>query len=1331
MALSDLQAFIVQRLQQVDNTLDLTPGSPYDVQVIQPILRRIGTDPFTVDIGLFIQTLLNQQFPDMPTKEGDAITDLLIKAGIVLWNPIVREISRISNAQSFRDPTILTLDDAESLGANLFAPRITGNFARGTVRIYFAQPQTVSVTPANFITSKEGLHFFPTETQSIRVEEMLLNLEGTLYYFDVNVIAEAAGDQYNIAADDVVTIANVASAIRLTNKVRFRAGTPDEDAVTYVGRIGQDLTERSLVTQRGVTAKITADFPEVTRLNVVGFNDVPMQRDVLTGGGLGPILASGTAMFALPDGENAVTSRRVATAEPGVDFTALIGPVGELETAYFVTIASAYQPGSLPLVRDLRVRRVVDPQTLDLYDQVIVYSAAGIIWTLRKETLTLSGIPGGILYPDTPQGTIAVPNNQVHIGGATDVFVRGTAFDSATLELTSIVDDRPLLSGVAMSFLTTTTVSLDDLTLGTNYSVGDATYQALADAAAQNLSVQIMDPPNAGSYRILAVAQTPGFSPVLTINPALTVVVGSFRWRLSASIFIDLAEPKETKIAGADLRTVQGIDIVDTTSGVDFSDYGVGPGDILRVMTGRLVMGDYTVKQVLSPFFTKLQVDRPLPATVTGVKYAVFRPNAAGGLELPFARISSVDLLDTSGQPVGAIVPYAKPVDVQSGGFANSARGVKLDVTDGRLGIVSQALPAGANVDTETLDIAWTGTSFTVTFAGANPLSVSSIVTQINTAAFFATGGAISRLAVEMDGGSHFGLLPVGEETQITSGTAMLALFGFNDKPITARDINSTEAYNFGGWAALRPALDPIFDVADVVDGLQIGFYGGLLVPNTPFNSAQYDPLRTSHDFNPELRRHIQVGARSLGMARLYFLDPTSFEIDPNTTFTLTNADGSVLNFFPDPTNNYQRIPALPSGTKPTDGHTGGILPAFVFESLSTDFIAKGIQPGDLLQIDYVPLIGGLSLPDPVVGLHAQVLTLSINNGPDKNIIFIHDSNSIPANAVTRQGVVDQINRITGQVIASLTASNELQFNPDALVTIRPSGSANTLLGFSTVVDQNNASLDEGTYTIVAVAQYQVEVASTTPFPTGGANYPTQQFKVFRAGLQRIVSTDMAKNVGSAGLYYFDAQLISEGTGDQYNIVADQQMTVTGYRSDGYYLTTVDPNLTFSPVEKPELHLSRSILEVGVSDDPSNATQLAGQNLQVNYDRSTLVGNVDNYIRSDTERVINESPLGRHLIPYFVRFAMTYTGGSNTDVLIPDIQSYIQGLYPTDALTVSDLEHLAQVRGARSVTNPIDLIAVIHNFDRSVTVERSQDRLNTGTLAAFIPDVLLVTRNIA
>ncbi len=1338
MALADLQAFIIQSLQRVDNTLDLTPGSPYDVQVVQPLLRRLGTDPFTVDIGLFIQTTLNQQFPDLPTKEGDAITDLLIKAAIVLWNPIVRETQRVANASSFRDPTTLTLDEAEALGANLFAQREVGEFAKGVVRIYFAQPQNISVSPANFVSTQGGLHFFPTEIQSIRTEEMLLNIEGSLYFLDINVIAEQAGDQYNIDPDEVVTIANIASAVRITNKVRFRSGTPDEDAVTFIDRIGQELTERSMVTQRGVVAKVVKEFPEVTRVNVIGFNDPEMQRDVLAGGGLGPIQAAGSAMFAAPDGESGVTTRRVSTAET-VDFTALIAPTDTPVENVVLTLHEAFPAGSLPTVRDLHVRRVVDSQTLDLEEQVLDYTAASVRWVLRKNELTLSKIPGGIIFPDTPEGTVSVPDNEIHVGGTEDIYVRGQDFDPTTLVLENIVDDQPLLQGTKVEAIGGSLVRLNDYTLGTNYSAGDPIYNALADAAEQNLSIQVLDPPNAGSYRILAVTQTPGFSPILTITPPVTVVPGNFRWRISSGIFIDLVEPRETKVAGSDLRTVQGIDVVDTGSGIDFDSYGVGPDDVLRITSGDLVEGDYVVLQVLSPLFTKLKVDRPLPASRNGARFTVFRPNAAGGIIPPFVRINSIELLDTSSQPVGTKIPHALPIDAVSAGFANSAHGIKADFADGILGIVSAQKPAGANVNGLSLTISWAGpptVTFGVTFSGANPISLASIVSQINTACSVATGGLITRIAVVLDNGTRVGLLPVSPNVRITAGSAVGELFGVTNGftvPLTTRDVRSEEVYGLGGWDALRPRLDANFDVVQVLDGLQIGFYGGVVLGTSPFVNGDYDPLRTDKDFNPEVRRHVQVGARSLGTARVYFLDPTSFEVDRNTLFTLTRDDGSELGFFPDPTNNYQRIPALPSGTKPLDGTTGGALPANTFQSLTTDFIAKGIDVGDLLVIDYVPLFGSVVLPDPVPALNAKTLILSIDGGTDKAIIFIHDSGAVPATDLTRAGVAEQINKTVGQTIVTLDVSNKLKFNPDASVIVRPNGTANSILGFSTSVDENNDSPDKGTYTIAAVGPggNPNQLIVSIPFPTGAAATPDQQFKVFRAGLQRVVSTDMAKQLGTAGLYYFDVELVSQGTGDQYNIAAGLQLTMAGFRSDGYFLTTEDPNLTFSPAEKPRLHISRSILEVGVSDDPDNATQLAGQNIQLSYERSTLVNNVDNFSRSETERVINASPLARHLIPYFVRFELSYFGGSKEDVVIPDMETYINALFPTDSLDVSALEKLCLNRGATRVNNPVDLVAVIHDVERRIRVERSQDKLNTGRLAAFIPDSLQVTRRIA
>jgi len=295
----------------------------------------------------------------------------------------------------------------------------------------------------------------------------------------------------------------------------------------------------------------------------------------------------------------------------------------------------------------------------------------------------------------------------------------------------------------------------------------------------------------------------------------------------------------------------------------------------------------------------------------------------------------------------------------------------------------------------------------------------------------------------------------------------------------------------------------------------------------------------------------------------------------------------------------------------------------------------------------------------------------------------------------------------------------------DVSVVLRATGTANTTLGFNTVTDTNNSAADQGIYFVALNGVTTNSLTITTTFPTTATN---QHFLVVRPNFQRIVSTQMATQQEVASLYYCDVQIISQGTGDIYNLSDETQMMAAGYVADGYWLATVNPNLTFSTIEQPILYISKSILEVGVTDSPANATQISGQNLQINYDRSSLTSNVQNFVSSDEERVVCESSLARHLIPYFIRFNANYVGGEVESDVLNDIETFIIGLAPSEFLNVSDVEQIILNDEATSVQNPINLVAVIHNFDRTISVERSQDKINTGTLAAFVPDVINLTR---
>lgn len=1357
MSVADLQAFLQQALQNYDPDIDVSPGSDADKKVVQPLLRRLGSDPFSVEVRAFIMDRLNQEFPDMATNDGDGITDLLVKPLELLLDPVVRENTRIRGSQSFRDPSTLTLDEAAALGANLFVDIDTGGFSKGKVRIYYSAPQQQTVNASNVFSSRGGLGFFPVGTQSIALSEMLFNQEGALFFFDVDVVAEKAGDQYNLEIGEMIQVAGISASVKVANKSRFTGGVQADDTASYMANVASSITERSLVTKRGIATQLTSGFPAMTRLNVVGFNDPEMERDVLTADAVGPVASAGIYGLAMFDGLNGAKTRRFsfdssAGHDAPADFTTLIGPPGTIPVGWYLTLHGAFL--GAPPVQDVAILTVVDAATLDLAVQVLPNGVTGLIWELRHAVLTLSDIPGGIVFPDGPNGTVTTPDNQIHIGGCTDIHIRGTVLDTASISIAVLEDDQPALQGLSATNASGTAVVLGDLVLGVNYNVGDDTYNALANAYANVDQFQILAGPGAGIYRVLSVEQDDHASPVLTLLPTPPMFVDDARWKLVDSIHIDLVEPKETRVSGTDLQTIQGQPTVTTMSAINFTDYGVAPGDKLQIENGPDA-DEYTIKQVATfPNNTVLVLNKPAKFTRSSLSFTVFRPASTDIFNRPMVRVTSIDLLDSNGQPVGSTVPYALPVGAYSTAFAHPGRGMKFDIEDALLGVIGKVLPtAGANVSGLTLAIAVfvpnpapSLLNVSVTFTGSNPVSLADIVVQVNAAyvSEFPTGTVLA-----VNAGNRLGIL--GDITELGSAivgpsggdSAIPALFDLNEDSslpyLTSFMVRSPEFTNDGTFftTKLLPPFDDEYDVLQTLGGSQIGFftvdylfpYPGVSPSTVPPGLTHPNAMVLDTTLVPQGSAHIQFGSRSFGRARLYFLAPTTIELGPKARFVATLDTGVQLGFVPDFAETAQIVPALPSGVKPLDGTSDA--GSQVFTSNSTNFVDEDVQPGDLLTIDYVPLPGSISLADPVSGLAFQKLTFALGGNPDINLTFSRDNLSLAPTDVSRQGVADEINSSAGMQIATIdAATNKLILNPSVALVIRGTGSANALLGFPVGAgsDVNNASAHAGIYQILQVTlDQQLQISPATP---PGTTETGEQFTIVRPGVQRIGTTAMSKNVGPAGLYTADIELVSEGTGDQYDIDAETQLTLTGIISDGYYLTTEDSNLTFSPAEDITLVLSKTINEVGTDDSLTDATTLTGQNIQVSYEYSTLTSQIQNFVMSDSERVINESPLARHLIPYYVRFDLLYSGGPQPADVQPSLETLIQALFPDQQLQVSDVQALLSSRGTTSITNPLTLYGVIYNLDRTVTLEKSEDRLNVGRLAAFIPDQINLVRSL-
>ena len=444
-----IRDLLVERLELFDPTLETSEISPLFSQVIQPVFDALGTDLFDVDAIDFLKDRLRQEFPSISATDGDAIVDLLIKPLSFLTEAGKRETEIIRKGQSVRNATTMRLEDAEALAANFFVSRRTGAKSAGTVRVLYGAPTFVSIISTVSFSTSDGLRFFPIRPQFFGPEILLLQRSGTFYYVDVAVVAEEAGEQYNVAAGALSRVNGLSGASRITNLIDFSGGAEEETAQELLDRTAKSLTERSLNTSRGIAARLFRDFPTLRNLEVAGFGDPEMSRDIITGGGQGRVVSTGICFII---GQFCFMFSQFE--DRGFDGSVRIQEGDEIDLNYWKFLYDV-DP------EDAHERFVIDSilfDTRDIFEEdlpsVLLFQLSGtpsvappIAATLpgmlpgifaavrTKGVIEISDIPGGILNPEGPRGEIIIEDNEIHIGGHYDVWVRPSSDLQITLSI--------------------------------------------------------------------------------------------------------------------------------------------------------------------------------------------------------------------------------------------------------------------------------------------------------------------------------------------------------------------------------------------------------------------------------------------------------------------------------------------------------------------------------------------------------------------------------------------------------------------------------------------------------------------------------------------------------------------------------------------------------------------------------------------------------------------------------------------------------------------------------------------------------------------------------
>lgn len=663
----DIKELIQLNALRFDRTLDVSEGSPFYKQIVVPLLDALGPDPLTTPTRTFVEDRIRQEYPSLNIDEGSPFADMVTTPLALTLGALKEQILRANQRQSVRRPELLTEADGDDLMANWFVEREYGQYSTVVGRLFFTNPTFVNVSPVTQFSTTTGLNFFPTTPQAVTAGTMSAQRFGDLYYADFYLRAQSPGSAYEIESGQLTSVRDIPNVSRVTNPSRATPGSSKESNTQLVSRGRRALTERSTTNSRGIEARLNTVFPSINRVQVVGYNDPEMQRDVMTGGGQGAVKAAGKAFvfgtfvlfFSGWEDRGLLGTDKIAV---GMDVILNYGkllyglpPASSKETFEIDSIVfdSRDVIPNLPNILLFRLDASPTPTSTILGALPGFLPAVNALITGAGK-LTISDIPGGLQAPNTGAGELEILDGVVHIGGHHDVFVRPTRDTSSTLSISNISDGTPLVSrttlttsgsGATPNIVSSSDITLDWLELGVQAGM----YLILKAGA------------DAGVYRILEVAAL-----TLVLDVELLADEVGLPFSIVADIEIDPVQPKVLKlpfggVGGDDLATVIGSAVL--LLATNTLAYGVAEGDIVKILDGDDA-GDYVIVgfDTLGGGATPI-IDRVMTDSASGLTYEIF--TSQSGIQLPLVRIppQGMTLLDSNGQPSDIQVPYALPVE--------------------------------------------------------------------------------------------------------------------------------------------------------------------------------------------------------------------------------------------------------------------------------------------------------------------------------------------------------------------------------------------------------------------------------------------------------------------------------------------------------------------------------------------------------------------------------------------------------------------------------------------------------------------------------------------
>lgn len=235
---------------------------------------------------VILKALKETGIPDLDLRPGSGIYTFLVRGSSLIYQAFSAIANRaFENNIYLENYQNLPEDIVDRIVSNYLIKRRVGDYARGIVRVYFADPRDIVVTEAIYAVTADGRRYFATNNRRYSRSEIASQYDVTLglYYLDLVVEAEERGTSYNIPAGTITAVFNIGEYITVTNPDDIRTEAEHETNEQLVARVKTALTLRGLVNSSAIITTLFEQFPEIGDIAVVNYGDPEMWRDLFQG----------------------------------------------------------------------------------------------------------------------------------------------------------------------------------------------------------------------------------------------------------------------------------------------------------------------------------------------------------------------------------------------------------------------------------------------------------------------------------------------------------------------------------------------------------------------------------------------------------------------------------------------------------------------------------------------------------------------------------------------------------------------------------------------------------------------------------------------------------------------------------------------------------------------------------------------------------------------------------------------------------------------------------------------------------------------------------------